>query len=291
MEDQTQEIDRIDDETAPVEAEAENQGNGGGEDEPSETLDASDEGAQPEPEKTVPYQALHEEREKRKKAAEENALLQQRFQELAERLAQPPAPPKAEPEIVVPDKDEDFGGYLAYQLETLTQAQKAQAEQLQQQRKAQQQQQAAQALMARVSAETKAFREATPDFDQAYAHVRQSRASQLAIQGVPQHLINDQITREELDFANNAQARGQNAPELLYEYAKTLGYAPAQQTTQASPEPRTKKTPPKSLSGMPGKPTAGKLTADKLLSMPESEYHALLAQDPDKIRAIMRGTA
>lgn len=281
MHQDVQDIDRIDEDAAPVEAEAEDQVT---EDQP-ETEDP--EPKPDEAQKTVPLAALHEEREKRKEESRRNALLEERFNALMAKLDQPKeVTPEPDPE---PDP-EDFGGQLLHKLTRLEKWQLDQQEAAKAQQAAQQQRAQLNEVLRQVTAQTKAFTAQTPDYPDAYQFYRERRANQLEVLGVPAHVIDQQINREEIDFMNRAAQAGESAPALLYKYATTLGYSPAA-AAQPAPQPGAKKEPPRSVSSMAGKPTGGKMTAKQLMEMPEAEYHQLLKQDPAKVRAILDGAA
>lgn len=290
MSDNVRDIDRIDDEPAPVEAVAEDQITEQPETEEEEPAQLEAEQAnEPEPgKKTVPLEALHEERAKRKEEARRNQLLEERLTALADRLSQPPVPQKAvevEPE---PDPD-DFGGQLMHKLTRLEKWQEEQRKQAESQQQEYGQRQQLNRLIETAQIQTKQFMEEAPDYGDAYQHYRTNRAAELETLGLQPGQINQQMNREELQFIARAQQQGQSAPEIIYKLAKARGYTGVK--AELPNQQQAKKEPPRSVSAMSGKSTGGKLTAQKLLDMPEDEYFALLKKEPAKIKAIMNGQA
>lgn len=83
------------------------------------------------------------------------------------------------------------------------------------------------------------FAEKTPDYMDALTHVRNVRAAQLKLfapNATEQEIIG-QIQREELAAGAQALRANTNPAQLVYDYAKTLGYAP-KQAVQQQQQPR-----------------------------------------------------
>ena len=180
--------------------------------------------AEPEPEKapekTVPYAALHEERQLRKEAAAENADMRDKVSRMEERFSmfqEATAAPVA-------DFDDDPAGHLKAQTEAQTKAiteiqatQRAQAE-------AQEQQKQFSDFMGHYSAAAAAFSEGNPDFGAAYKHLAEQRTAIYKASGLDPRQIESSIQRDEIEVVQNAMQTGRDPAEAIYEVAKAHGY-------------------------------------------------------------------
>ena len=187
--------------------------------------------AEPEPEKapekTVPYAALHEERQLRKEAAAENADMRDKVSRMEERFSmfqEATAPPVA-------DFDDDPAGHLKALTEAQTKAiteiqatQRAQAE-------AQEQQKQFGDFMGHYSAAAAAFSEGNPDFGAAYKHLAEQRTAIYKASGLDPRQIESSIQRDEIEVVQNAMQTGRDPAEAIYEVAKAHGY-----TNEPKPE-------------------------------------------------------
>ena len=187
--------------------------------------------AEPEPEKapekTVPYAALHEERQLRKEAAAENADMRDKVSRMEERFSmfqEATAAPVA-------DFDDDPAGHLKAQTEAQTKAiteiqatQRAQAE-------AQEQQKQFGDFMGHYSTAAAAFSESNPDFGAAYKHLAEQRTAIYKASGLDPRQIESSIQRDEIEVVQNAMQTGRDPAEAIYEVAKAHGY-----TNEPKPE-------------------------------------------------------
>lgn len=183
----------------------------------------------------VPQQALHEAREQnrqlRAKIAELEALPRltaedaQLLKELREQRAKPP-------EERDPDFLQDPKGYIDAKERKIAAALKkleegdTQRKQAEEQQRQQQQQIAA--IVTNVQHHEAAFVKETPDYHDALTHARNVRSQQLKMM-FPQATdaqISQQISMEELSAAAQILQSGGNPAEFVYNYARTLGYAP-----------------------------------------------------------------
>lgn len=183
----------------------------------------------------VPQQALHEAREQnrqlRAKIAELEALPRltaedaQLLKELREQRAKPP-------EERDPDFLQDPKGYIDAKERKIAAALKkleegdTQRKQAEEQQRQQQQQIAA--IVTNVQQHEAAFVKETPDYHDALTHARNVRSQQLKMM-FPQATdaqISQQISMEELSAAAQILQSGGNPAEFVYNYARTLGYAP-----------------------------------------------------------------
>lgn len=146
---------------------------------------------------------------------------------------------KNEPIEEVPDQNTDPLGNMMHQLSKLT----AGFQELQTQRSQEQQQNAIKAQLDQFSAAVNSakatFEKTTPDFNDAYAHIRNLRTEDLRAAGVPEKDIKQYLLQDEFQIANTAIQRGTNPAEAMYNMAKRYGYvskttaAPASTTTAA----------------------------------------------------------
>jgi len=235
----------------------------------------------------VPYDSLHEERQRRREVQEE--LRREREQMARERdivnqrlavLHQPQAQQRP-----APSRDEDPVSYFEHQIGALRegvqqalepvqaiQAQQAQANQIQQ-------------IASAAGMQVEEFRGATPDYDQAYQHVRSQTIARYRAMGMSAQEIVAQINQDEVVFAARALKSGQNVGEAVYNYAKATGYQPqgAQKgaSEQLAAEAKAAAAARNLGSGVAAK---GALSYEALASMSDEEF-AKLAPDV-KMRAM-----
>jgi hypothetical protein len=176
-----------------------------------------------ERQKTVPHQALHEERKRRQEAEaslrqvrESQQVMEQRFQALWQQV---------QPKEVVPDKEQQPLEYIDHEL-AQTKQKIAQWEnwQAQQQQMQQRQQQAAQ-LAHWAKNEASSFAAEKSDFKPAYEHLMQLKAREFHARGVPNESIPHAIAEFELGVFWEAHQQGKNPGELMYRMAQSTGYA------------------------------------------------------------------
>lgn len=65
----------------------------------------------------------------------------------------------------------------------------------------------------------------TPDFNDAYTHIRSVRTEDLRAVGIPESEIPKILLQDELNISQNAIQRGKNPAEEIYNMAKRYGYA------------------------------------------------------------------
>lgn len=250
--------------------------------------------------KTVSHQALHEERENRKKAearaqqaearekaaAERFARLDERL-EILNRLNQPA--PAAAPTMPNPEEDV-FGAvrYMGDQLADFQKQQKANAERAEAEGRQQQQHQQ---LVSAYQADAARARATMPDFDDAYRFLIQSRERELmAIPGMGPDRVRHAIINDELAIASQALQAGASPAETIYQIAQARGY------TKQAPQGRNgagndanaeiqrlnnAKAATDSLSRGGGAPNNGKLSLESLDRMSDKEFAAFLKKNGD----------
>lgn len=171
----------------------------------------------PKAERTVPLTVLLEERRER----------DSRIKELHERLAKLETPAKpAEPD---PDYLDDPKGYTDAQIaKTKKELAELKAEGTREIREAREEVGQVRLANAIASAEEQ-IRGAHPDYMDAIVHVRNARFQQLSMANpeATQEQVIQHIRTEELQLAAHNLSKGKNPYEYVYQFAKTIGYAPA----------------------------------------------------------------
>lgn len=228
--------------------------------------------------KTVPLEALHEargqfkaERAAREQAertfAERMAVLEQRLQSLA-------APPQAPPSV-----QDDPVAYFEHRLnQTGQQAQAAiqQAQLLQQQN---QQHAQMQALAQQVARDQADFSAKTPDYSDALAHLRANREQELVAYGADPAAASQAVGQELFQMALQARAQGRNPAEIAYQLAKVRGYAPQAAANPAQKLEAERRGVAAARSLGNGGQASGKLTAEALATMSDSDFKKLSESD------------
>lgn len=80
-----------------------------------------------------------------------------------------------------------------------------------------------------------AFEKTTPDFNDAYAHIRTLRTEDLRLAGAPEADISKILLQDEFQLAQVALQRGKNPAEEMYNMAKRYGYAAKAAAPVAAP--------------------------------------------------------
>ncbi len=239
--------------------------------------------------KTVPHHALHEERERRKAADKrardleiENAKFKERFS-IVEKLYGkqedgPKAPPKPEEDI--------FGAFehLAKQVDGL-------AKTHEQSQAAARQSAQMQELVGHYRNDAAKFEAQNADFKEAYNFLLQSRAQELMALGYDTPVeLQEALQREEMAIATMAFEKGRSPAETIYNLAKGRGYKKADPKGDAQAKLDTIERGAglnKSLSSAAGTSGEGEMTAEQLLAMPNDEFEAWCAKNPQKARRLM----
>ena len=236
---------------------------------------------EPEREKFVPHQALHEEREKRKQAqrefeeykrkdAQEKAFLQDRLNQLFQ-AAQPQAP-----QFRDPDKDPDPLDALKHNQALLAHNAQQQAAWRQQQENQARQVQYQRNLTSWASAKAQEFAQQTPDFGDAYQHIRTVRAQELMAMGLTGEELVNRLHGEELSVFHEAHQKGLNPAEIAYNMAKAAGWAPKKQEQSAEQKIETlqKGTQASKTLGSGGA-ASGMPTPEQIAAMNDEDFEAL----------------
>ena len=188
---------------------------------PAEKPEAKQE-AKPEKQKRlVPYDALHAEREERKKA-EKRA---DRIEELFQRAMSERGQPKAEEKPSLPDFQQDPANHLKARQET---AEERLARLENEQRAANQ----IAALRNHVTGLEHEFQKQAPDYTDAVAFLQSRKVAQYVRSGMSQQEALGAVHNDALMFTHAVIQRGLNPAEAAYELAKDWGYAPKGSKTE-----------------------------------------------------------
>lgn len=125
-----------------------------------------------------------------------------------------------------------------------------------------------------------AYEKTVPDFNDAYMHVRNTRAEDLRMAGMPEANINQTLLQDELNIAQNALTNGKNPAEEIYKMAKRYGYAP--KAGAQSPQDKINAI----LAGQAaaknpgaGSPPAAEITTEGLKDMSSNDLTKLVMDD------------
>lgn len=280
----------------------------GGEAVPGSEIDPNGQ-ARDEKGKFVPHGAFHEERERRKAVEKELNDLREKYARGDERLrvlseamqARPAAAAQPAAEAPkVPNPEEDIFGYAKHLEQQIADLKSGFTKQTEEQRVAAERK----AVRDDYVADAQRFVATEPSFADAYNHLYQSRALELAISGVPQEQLIPTIQAEEMEIAAACRRAGISPAERIFAMAKARGFTP--KAAEAAPAPAAAPAetaaqkaervaagqagPGKSLSAAGGAP-AGEVTLEMLGSMSETEFEAFANKNPEKLARLMGAEA
>jgi DNA repair ATPase RecN len=132
---------------------------------------------------------------------------------------------KLEPETPAPNADDDPLGAMLHQLNQVnTNVAELQQKLTQEQQNNLMRQQLEQFTQS-VRTVKEQFEKVTPDFNDAYNHIRTVRTEDLRMLGIAESEIPKVLLQDEFNIAQSALQRGKNPAEELYNMAKRYGYA------------------------------------------------------------------
>lgn len=254
----------------------------------------------------VPHQALHAEREERKKAQAEAAELREKWARLEERFnAFSQAKQPEQQEEAPPDPNVDVFAALKWTQEKLLAAEKAQQEAKTQQEAEIRAKEQDQAVWSHWENDARQYAQTNPDFQNAAKWLAETRDKQLQAVSVVDPRFSDvrmrnwQIEQELKQIVLGSAQRGMSAAEAVYQLAQSYGYAPSQQQ-QADPNKDVLEKLDKleqaqqagrTVGQSPGKGGGDEITAETLLAMPESEFNAWMSvpANAKRFQAMMGG--
>ncbi len=217
---------------------------------------------------TVLQQALIAEQQRAAQAAAELALVRQQLEA------------KTNPPVPAPDPATDPLGAMMHQLNTVNATVQDLQQKLLQEQSNNQLKTQFNEFANSIRAIKDAFVKTTPDFNDAYQHIRNQRAADLRLTGVPEAQIPQVMLQDELNIAQNALQQGKNPAEEMYNMAKRYGYAP-----KAAPQNGQQKV-EAILNGQaadknPGgaSPPAASITVESLKDMSSSDLNKVVMND------------
>ncbi len=257
--------------------------------------------------KTVPVQALHEERTRRQALEAQNAEINTRYVRAEERLKvlnellQPEATAaeKDKTELIDPEKD-IFGAF-----KQLSERHKALEERLSSQAKKSEEQTEEQQTQRSYENDARRFMAATNDFVDAYKHLMSGRGKELEALGIADQTERLRImVAEEKQIATAAIKSGRSPAEAIYNLAKIRGFtgkaaspsaaAPAAPAVNSDAQAKMAsleagKAASLSLGGV-GSSGNTQLTMESLADMDESEFARVVSKlSPADKRRFMGG--
>jgi hypothetical protein len=263
--------------------------------EPAPELDTNDnaapENVRDEKGRFVPHQALHAEREERKKAQAELQTLRERQAILEDRwntilkVQEPPAEEAKGP----PNPDEDIFGYMKWQGEQLSKLQQERENEVKQRQEYEQQTQAEREVTTYWQSSVQEYAAREPDFQPAAQWLSDYRHKQLeALAPIDPNMANPAVRNQQIDaelkqIISVAKQKGQNPAELVHQLAKGWGYngqsasSPKVNDTLASLEAAQKAS--RTLAASGGRSSSDPLTPEAIASMSNEEF-AQWSADP-----------
>lgn len=225
---------------------------------------------EPDKQKFVPHQALHEERKRRQEVEANFRQLQQNQAVLEQRLQQ--LWQAAQPKQEVPNKEVDPLGYVDHTLNQ-TQAQLQQIEQWRQQQEAfAHQQRQAQQLASWAKNQASTFAADKSDFKPAYEHFIQLKSREFQAMGMPVDQIPHAVANFELGLFFQSAQTGRNPGEVIYEMAKSTGF---QQKPVADEKIQTLNKGMEAAKTLGNGTPAGMPTPEQIAAMSEDEFAEL----------------
>lgn len=180
-------------------------------------------------EKKTLREALKTAEDARKASDERFSTLEKRTNLILEKLV--PKEEAAKPEVI-PDFETDPAGWIAGTMKATGKSiQEIQTElaagrqEKAQQTEQQKQQEVVRGVISMAAASEREFLAANPDYNDAGAFLQTVRVSQLEAIGYNAEEVQAIIQQEKFAIASKAQAAGKNPAEIVYNIAKTMGYA------------------------------------------------------------------
>jgi hypothetical protein len=235
----------------------------------------------------VPYRALKSERNEHRETKAQLQAAQERLRQIDEWRSKAA---QAQPQVQQQPAEEDPTGieYLRRRVEEL---EGNNFQRTQRETESVAENERIGVLTSTLAQSEQAFKQATPDYDQAVEHMLRGRAQQLQLMGVNNPVQLQQILRAEAaDLAQTAIELQRDPAEFVYEYSRIFGYqpqaAPQQQAANPMFDAIAKGQQRKSLSGARGVGVKDH-NADAVASMSEDEFFAAM-RDPEFARMMER---
>lgn len=210
------------------------------------------------------------------------AEAQQRAAQLEHNIAQLQQQQKPPP-VPEPDPALDPLGAMMHKLETVNKLVADLQTTFGQQQTQQQQVETFRQFQAQVHSLREQFTKTTPDFPDAYTHLRNLKSADLRVYGYTEDQIKQALFQEEAAIADKAIQNGKNPAEVIYEMAKRHGYA-TRATGPATPtSPDTKLTniaaAQAAAKTLPSTPVLEDITVDGLKGASDADLNKLVSDD------------
>ncbi len=187
-----------------------------------------------------------------------------RLQELQKHLEE-----KSKPVVAAPNPDTDPLGAMMHQLNQVNATVLDLQNKLSTEQQNNQLKQNFQSFVENVQSIKNSYEKVTPDFNAAYQYIRDIKAEDFRMSGLPQDQVNQALLQGEINLAQNALANGKNPADEMYKMAKRYGYNAAKQVAAAPSTPTQKienllKGQSKDKALSPATPAQGSITIDAL---------------------------
>lgn len=240
---------------------------------------------------TVPHQALHEERERRKKVESDYQTAREQIARFDERLRilQERSQPQPEP-VKPPNPEEDPIAALTFLQDQYERRSREETEQRQRYEQDQRQQTEYQQFVGTYRQQVDSYAKTEPAMREAYNHFVKSRLDEIQAIGYDAQTAADMFKDEELRIAAVAMQQGVNPGERIVSLAKMRGWAakaPLEDAEERIETTRDAVTRGKSLGSAGGGAAITEMTVAKLLSMPDDEFDAWTSKNPAKTKKLM----
>lgn len=219
--------------------------------------------------------------------------MEARFAELTAKLETATKP--AAPVIAEPDENDDPLGAMLHKLNQVNSQVAALKTELTTEQQNNLLRQQFDQFTASVNKSKEAFEATTPDFKDAYAHIRAIRTEDLRAAGCPEKDINQILINDEFQLAQTAIQRGKNPAAEMYGMAKRYGYATKAASTTSTKAPQTPEQKLEAIrEGQRAARNPGKAGADSILTLDglkdaSSDDLNALVQDDKAWQRIMGG--
>lgn len=228
---------------------------------------------------TVPQQALHAEREKRKASEAELAKARELLDGLAKMREQIAS---RKPEDLPPADDPAAIDHLRKRLAELEQGQTKITQHMDSAAVNAAEIQQIGAIMHQSEA---SYRQEHPDYDEAISHVVTARAQELALYGLNPAQISQTISEEATEIVRSAIAQGRDPAELGYQIALSRGYRPKSGEEQQNGGDKT--VAQRTLDAIAAAKAAGKSVGQASGKTPKMlNAEAVLAMSPEEFEAV-----
>ena len=135
------------------------------------------------------------------------------------------------------------------------------------------QEQQGQQLFTSIASQVNEFKATVPDYDDALAHVLDTRKEELIAMGVPEQDAQSRISMEAQEIAMSAMRSGQNPGKVVYDLARVRGYAAKKTSKKLATVEKGQKA-SSSLSGTSGQAEGADFSLSEIDSMSDEQFDA-----------------